>query len=167
MLPRTFIAALSWVLLCSTVAFGQNVERQSLKSLRSFTVGVDLTPDALRVGLSEDQVKSDVEALLRRAGLRVVTVKDSDAILYINVAALLIKSKGARPQPVAYASRVECEQWATLVASNTLASATTWLKGGLGVSLRHSAAKADINRQIAGLVGEFLTDHALANQGVR
>ncbi len=93
-LKRFATAVLLLVLLPSAFRKAENLDRRTLKGLKKLQVVIEsLDPEAQRAGLSQDQLKTDVELRLRRAHLPVV---DSllDASLYVNLSAFKL-SKGS------------------------------------------------------------------------
>lgn len=60
-----------------SIAGSEEVHKKGLRGLKGVYVAVEaLKPEAERLGLTSDQIKTDVELRLRKAGVRVLTKKE-------------------------------------------------------------------------------------------
>ncbi len=86
MRKRQYIVALLLCLLVThpTWAGDSEIDRATLKGLGSFSVACDINPITERLGLTCEQVLTDVELQLRKAGIRIDDTKKS-YYLYVNV----------------------------------------------------------------------------------
>ena len=78
---KTFFVALTLSILSATTAFAQSEEIRQRETLRGlpgvFVLLEGLGADIKRDGLTEEQLRTDVEIRLRRAGIRVLTEREA------------------------------------------------------------------------------------------
>src|SRR4029077_15389637 len=104
------------------------ISRESLKGIQTVSVVIeDLDEDAKKVGLTEDNIRTDVELKLRLAGLNIAgqnSTVPGNTYLYVNVKVL---------PPFAANVTVELNQSVLLQRNGDLViGSTTWeLSGGL------------------------------------
>ena len=137
-------------------SFGQSV--RSLRGLQVMGVLVEsLTPEGRRTGLTEEQIKTDVELQLRKVGIR---VDDSaDDYLYLNPHIIEVGEQDL----FVYSMTLELFQGVTLTRDTSLSiSAATWLRSVLGI-IREEEARSGIRGSIRVLVDVFLNDYLTAN----
>jgi hypothetical protein len=109
------------------------LSRQTLRGVEGVYVLLeDLKPEVERAGLAKQQLQTDVELRLRKAGIRVYTHEEllraqGQPYLYIN-AGVLLHSDGL----VSYGITVEFRQRASLDLNAVSAPVTTWSTGGFG-----------------------------------
>jgi hypothetical protein len=130
----------------------------TLRGINALNVVVEgLNPDAIRDGLAADQLKTDVELHLRKAG---ITVSES-ALPYLYVQVTLVRGTANQSQ-YAYSCRISLEQPVTVKANEILVLASTWSRGTVGMvgSQRMSRVVRD---EVADEVDEFANDFLSVN----
>jgi hypothetical protein len=129
MLTKTSIPVVLLLALTATArvaATDESDERQTLKGLKIIAVQVDaLRPDVERDGLTQAQIKADVEQRLRQSGIQVND--GASAILVVNVNAVLAGQEGT---PF-YAVSVQFDLQQDVVVRGLDATASTWSIGGI------------------------------------
>lgn len=108
-------------------------DRATLKGIAAIQVVVeDLNPDAERDGLTRDQLQTDVEVRLRKAGIRVTSKYEETggSYLYLNVSAV----KHVALSAYGYHIRLEFYQRVALARDPRVRmGAVTWDSGSTGV----------------------------------
>jgi hypothetical protein len=128
MLTKTSIPVAALLVLAiahPALATDESVERQTLKGIKVISVQVEaLRPEVESDGLTQAQIKADVERRLREVGIQVND--GATATLIVNVNAVLV-GQGA---PVyAVSAQVDFEQ--DVVVRGLDATARTWSIGGI------------------------------------
>lgn len=110
-----------------------DINRATLRSLDALYVAFErLDPDARSQGLDEEQLRTEVEEQLQRAGLALQTRKEFDlspekVILYIRLSTL------RRGSCIAYSVSIALRQEVVLVRDPGITLVTeTWSVGGIG-----------------------------------
>ena len=131
--------------------------RQSLKGITALDVLIEnLRPSEIADGLTKDQLQTDVEMRLRKAGVTVV--KDVNApYLYINVN--LFKDPNGL---YSYHFAVEFSQTVVTVSNQTSLSVPTWSVGQVGTVGRQKMSGA-VRAIVGDMVDEFLSAYFSAN----
>ena len=107
------------------LATDESVERQTLKGITVVAVQVEaLRPEVERDGLTQAQVKTDVEQRLRESGIRVDDA--ASATLLVNVNAVLV---GQAAPLYAVSATVDFQQ--DVLVRGLEATASTWSIGGI------------------------------------
>jgi hypothetical protein len=120
----------------------QELDRRSLRGLQGVKVVVEeMQPMAARYGLTRNQVQTDVELRLRRAGIRVLTLDESDSTpgspsLYVNIHTVF--GDGPAMGLVGYSLDVELTQAVRLDRDPDiwLPGAVTWSENQRGLGGR-------------------------------
>jgi hypothetical protein len=168
---KTVLAALS-LLSAGVVArsIGQadnNNSRLTLAGLTGLYVSVELkTDDAQQNGLTEAQLRTDVELKLREAGIKVVAFEEISGTpgapyLYVGVSALPLKSI-----PGVYAVSVNADliQVIRLVRNpSTLALGRTWNATGVYGTLGASIVREEVRKRVRDLADQFINAYLAAN----
>ncbi len=110
-------------------------------------------------GLTVEQIQTDVEVRLRKAGIRVFDSKTSGAYLYIN--AHLVKGKGSIAGIYADNLDVTLEQPVVVLSNGALAVSATWSVASAGTVGR--ANLRDVRDVLADLVDEFINAFLAVN----
>jgi hypothetical protein len=133
MLTKTSVPVVLLLVLAATVpavATDEPVERQTLKGIKVIAVQVDaLRPELERDGLTQAQIKTDVEQRLRQSGIQVND--GASATLLVNVSAVLV---GQAAPFYAVSAQVGFEQ--DVVVRGLDATACTWSIGGIAAVSR-------------------------------
>jgi hypothetical protein len=135
----------------------QPTDRATLKGLTTIMVVVErLTPEAERDGLTKEQLRTDVEVRLRKAGIT-VTSSVEEAYLYLNVFTV----KGSS-ELYAYHIRLEFNQEVILKRNrNVSLPAPTWsldLGGTVGAKKLH-----EVRDDVADMVDKFINAYLEQN----
>ncbi len=141
---KKFIVVLSFLALTAVNTFGQTEdvrERASLRGLAGvYVVFTDLEDDIKKDGLTEQQLRTDVELRLRRAGIRVLTldeVRESSAKPTLVISVETVKSdplsKLLEGSVYAFSLSIQLRQIATLKRMPTNEFlVTTWSDNAFG-----------------------------------
>jgi len=162
------LAATSAVCLAGVLAakvFALSEKQLSLTEIKALCVFVQgVTEETKETGLTEKQIKRDVELKLKRAGIRVVSEEEcselaGSPVLYVNISARKRKQTAA----FVYHVNIGLLQKVSLVRSPKIRiMSITWTKGQLG----HCPAKSFVKsaQQTVGyLIERFLNDYRTAN----
>ena len=116
-------------------------ERISLRGLPGVYLYVsDLDADIEGSGLSRDQLQTDVEAKLRKAGIRVLTQEERRQTPSMPALLVVLNSQKVKQAPAAggddlysYSCSIELRQMVSLKGRPSISTlATTWSTGGIG-----------------------------------
>jgi hypothetical protein len=151
--------ALVMLLLLPGVSHALTGQQEALVGLEGVQVVVEGPgPEAERLGLSKNQIKTDVEQRLRKAGVRVLTNKEPaprTPHLYVKISASINKMG-----IFAYSINVDLMEIVTLFTGEK-AFATVWEKGEAGsVGLNYIN---QIQPRIDSLIDKFINDYLAAN----
>jgi hypothetical protein len=128
MLTKTSIPVALLLVLATAhpaLATEESVERQTLKGIKVISVQVEaLRPEVEGDGLTQAQIKTDVEQRLREAGIQVND--GASATLVVNVNAVLV---GQAAPLYAVSAQVAVEQ--DVLVRGLDATACTWSVGGI------------------------------------
>jgi hypothetical protein len=128
MLTKTSIPVVLLLVLAiahPALATDESVERQTLKGIKTVAVQVEaLRPEVESDGLTQAQIKTDVEQRLRESGIQVNDA--ASATLVVNVNAVLV---GQAAPLYAVSAQVAFQQ--DVVVRGLDATASTWSIGGI------------------------------------
>ena len=161
------ILLLGFLSICASSALAAEVQWASLRGLKGVGVIVEeLTPDAKRGGLVEEQLRLDVEWRLRKAGITVLSGADLQGVSgapYLSISIAALQGKGRLAALFVYATKVELKQGANLVRDDSLSvSAATWALSG--VSMTGSRLfRQGAHTRVASHVDRFIRDYMAAN----
>jgi hypothetical protein len=134
--------------------------RESLRGIKGVRVVVeDVSADAVRDGLTRDQIQTDVELRLRKAGINVVNNTPA-ARAILSIYAHLLKANGNLGY--IYNCDVHLAQLVTANANGVSVVATTWSTGMLG-GVESSNMPRTIRDNIGDLVDDFLNAYLSVN----
>lgn len=159
------ILALSWVVDNPVHALSGESAKESLKGLPGVWVVVEkITPEAEADGLSESQIQTDVELVLRASGIRVLTMQEALATpsmpyLYIDVSTI----KPTGKEFYAYSVSVELAQRVSLVnlKKKETIYAVTWSWSMVGSSGKENLHQT--RKFIEDMIKKFANDFLAAN----
>ena len=156
------VALVMALLLLPGVSHALKDEQEALIGLNGVYVLIEhLNSQAESLGLTTDQIKTDVELRLRKAGIRVLTKEESLATpgspyLYVYVGTY-IKEKNPI---IAFSNSVELKESVTL-ANGFKTTGSIWSAASIGLFTKENI------KQIRGSVGErvdeFINDFLAAN----
>ena len=134
----------------------------TLRGLQGVNVLIEaLEPDVERVGLTKQQLQTDVELRLRQAGIHVLTREErlempGSPYLYINVN-IILRSEGL----AAFNIDVELRQEAFLATDSSLATVSTWSVGQTGSvgRLRLSDIRNNVRDYVDQFINAYLSVH--------
>jgi hypothetical protein len=164
--PRTrFILTLTTCLLLGLAVPAWPLDspfaRATLKGITAIKVVVEeLEPEAERDGLTKDQLQTDVELRLRKAGIRVTSalLESGGSYLYLNVGTDNKHPSG----PYAVSIDLEFKQWVILERNrNVSLLAPTWYVGSIVLVGAHKLRH--IRDIVAGLVDQFINPYLEQN----
>lgn len=160
----------SLILVCLVLtgsnAIAQNFgQKDSLAGLKAISVVIDkIDSDAEAEGLRKDQIQTDVELQLRKAGVSIITPKSVNEInlpeLYVQVSALKLKNSLAGVWT--FSISIEVIQ-PVYLATNTskLITGTTWATSTMGSV--GTANIRQIRESVRDAVDQFLNDYLSVN----
>src|SRR5438128_6602975 len=164
---RILFAPKLLLLLIAVTVHGQDQERISLSKLPGFYVEIVIQggdSDSLRAGVTEEQVRTDTELKLRRAGIRVLTEKEMTAspanpilIVYVQ---LHRPTEQALAGMYAFSLSVGVSQYVQLQSSLSVL-AKTWSKDSLGITGKNKIRK--LRKFTEDLIDQFVNDFLAAN----
>lgn len=135
----------------------QRVGVKSLTGIEEIGVVVEQLDKGLEnLGLSPDEIKTDVELKLQRAGIKVS--QDAMSYLYVYVSAYW-HSKS--PEIVAINISLDFRQFVLLPRSKDTVYATTWTTGAIGISGTQKVS--GFRKYIEDEVDIFINDYLLVN----
>ncbi len=146
--------------------FGESYQRSSLRDLQGVRVLLtDLNPDAEQDGLIKDELETDVNLRLNRAGIRVLAEEEwrkttRAPLLYVKVSAL----KGS-DRAYAYHVNVELYQRVSIEQnpSNSISTlAATWSAGSIGI-VDAPRLRGLVIGSLRGKVDEFIKSYLTVN----
>ncbi len=141
------------------------VDARSLIGVKSIYVLVEgLKEDAKSAGLTEEQLKTDIELKLQLAGIKVNSREESlaskdGAHIYVNINTF--GDKGS-PFIMYHASLVFTQRVTVLRSPFTTVFGTTWSKGAVGIRSR-SKFPETAQQAVKELVDIFLNNYLTAN----
>ncbi len=147
--------------LLVTLALATTFDPENLKGITSMRVIVENVPGAEKIGLDADVVETDIEANLRKAGMKVTQIAGILPYVHLQMNVL--------PLPdgcVAYSMRLSLKTGANIVSTNRLIMGDLWSDGVLGA--RCKIAKTEILKLIRQSVmdetNRMVNDILVANQ---
>lgn len=115
-------------------ALDDDASRATLKGLPGVAVGVgDLAPELEHGGVTKQQVQTEVERQLRRAGIPVFSSQDADASPDVAFVAVSVTTLRHEKGLHAYAVDLAVYQAAALLRDPTPRSLATWAVGSIGL----------------------------------
>jgi hypothetical protein len=148
-------------------------KRESLKGLSGVYVFLNLTEDSPSLekdGLTETQIRTDVEIRLRKAGIRVITIEEAKELPRRPVFSItILASKSEALTKVlgesiyAFTILIEFKQAATLYHStdDKVFLVTTWSDSAVGMTTKRNVRT--IREGIGDYVDKFINDYLAAN----
>lgn len=161
-MKRFATVVLLLVLLPSAFGKAESPGRRTLKGLKKLCVLIpDLNAESQNAGLSQDQLKTDVELRLRRAHVRVADSPPADACLQVD---LLVLKLSKDVVGWAFCLHVGVHQWVTLNRNKSISfAAETWSsQAGVGVCPVDGLASA-VREKIGDQVDAFINDYLAEN----
>jgi hypothetical protein len=156
---------LSWLYTSSALAAED--PWASLRGLKGVGVIVEeLTPDAMRGGLMEENLRMDVEWRLRKAGIAVLSganLHREPGVPYLSITVGALQGKGLLRTLFVYLAKVELKQVATLVRDDSLnVSAVTYVQSGVSMTGSSMFRKA-VHARVTSYVDRFISDYLAVN----
>jgi hypothetical protein len=162
-LKKEVMALVVMLLLLPVVSHALSDEQEALVGLRGVYVVIGpLRQDIESLGLNSDQIKTDIELRLRKAGIRVLAGKEMDEVpgkpyLYVNVDAVTkpgsslcaysIKVQLAKNVPIESGSKIPGVIWQTTGYAGTANTCNT----------------TRIHNIVGDLIDHFINDYLAAN----
>jgi len=156
------------LLLLPILSSAEEYQRETLRGLRGVHVLIEnMQPGAEeRFGLTKEQLKTDIELRLRKAGVRVLTTKEMFATagmpnLYLNLNAFAY-SPGVCAF-CAYKIKLALIEKVTL-ARGFKAQGSIWNTNALEINLKKEDIRQKVRDKVGELIDEFINDYLAANQ---
>ena len=156
-----------WTIVGLLLAFASNstagdtgLNRDTLRGITSVPVLIQLDPDASSHGLTSDQLQTDVELRLRKAGLPVPNALGSGPYLYVEVG--LMKGTGELNGAYVVYYEVSFFQPAFVIPTSVTSVVPTWSYSRLGVVGGDNLATTS-RSTIADLVDKFINAYLSVN----
>jgi hypothetical protein len=125
----------------------------------------DLEEDIARDGLSIAKLRTDVEQMLTRAGIRVVSTRDYAYALHKGKdlpPSLVVDVHTMKVSDQTYVANVELEVWASATLSSHpeigVSQATLWRAPAVLCTVTKEKV-SDVGQNVTNLVGKFLDDY--------
>jgi hypothetical protein len=157
---KLIVLSLVMLLLLPGVSHALTAKQKVLVGLKGVCVLVtDIYPKAESLGLSKDQIKTDVELRLRKAGVRVLTVKEMHETpgapdLLVTIVAYI------QSNLCAFSIQVDLRELVAL-ARGFEVTGTIWEKSQLGLTPIDQIRF--VREGLGDLVDEFINDYLAAN----
>lgn len=146
-------------------ASDDQMERQTLKGLKTIYVAVDLSPEVVQNGLSQEQVQTDAELKLRMTGIHVLSKEEAlNAHKFIGLLHLVVDvyNHPSLPTTFAFKTEITLEQAILLSRDNNIRSiAPTWSTSELGIV--GSARMSTVRDEMKDLIDTFCNAYLAAN----
>ena len=149
----------SVLMVCPLVGHAVNKsERESLRGLKGVKILIEfLNDDVKAFGITEQQLRTDVEVKLRSAGIPVLSRSLDDSYLYINLTGIKVDSYTyVFSYSVEYAQTVLLERNFKWLTGVKIWRSRTLGKAGL-------ERKQGVRETLKGLVDEFINDYLTVN----
>jgi hypothetical protein len=164
LIPILFLGV-SWLYASSALA--TEPPWTSLRGLKGVGVVVEeLTPDAKRGGLVEEQLRMDVEWRLRKAGITVLSganLRRAPGVPYLSISVGALQGKGRLRPLFVYSAKVELRQDVTLVRDDSLdVPAATWVMSGVSM-IGSSRFQKGVHGRVVSYVEGFIRDYLAMN----
>lgn len=163
--PTTLALALPWSLAHAQAV---TMDRESLEAVPGVFVIVEgVTPAAGADGLTAESLRADIEALLRQAGIPVLSEPQWQQL--IGNPALELRLQLLKPSPhfYLYSGSLQLKQLTVLLRDSTKAAfAPTWEAAEL-LGTKPTGRLATLRDEVRPLVGRFITEYreAMARRG--
>ena len=146
--------------MATTIRAG-DAEIPVLRGLKKVLVHVeDLDFRVERVGLTTDHLRTDAELKLKRAGIKVLSEKESMRTVGSPQLNIIVKVLGTSSGDYAAHIRLELREAVALVRNPGMEVFTsTWTTGKFGVT----STLSDIRQQEQALLDKFITEYRAAN----
>ncbi len=158
-----FVLAIALVLTANTPAQSDSSAKETLRGLKGIAVLIgSISPEMARDGMEEDQLRTDIELRLRRAGITVLKVvpkptTPNGAYLYVS-----IDSFRSATGVYAFSVRVELLQEVSLTRNPSIKSVVaTWKVGSTGLMSVTQVRR--IRETMGDLVDRFANDYLTVN----
>ena len=170
---RRIVIAFSIITLLTASAYGQKngeLEKATLRGLPGVNVFVNgLGTDIEQEGLTKEQIQTDVELRLRKAGIRVLTVEEvrnTEIKPVLMISVLTFRSKALSDflggSVYSYSINIELNQTASLKrAADQQYLVITWSDNAVGMTT--SKALRTIRDGVGDYVDKFINDYLAAN----
>lgn len=142
-----------------SIAGSEEVHKRGLRGLKGVYVAVEMDPQAERLGLTEAQILTDVELRIRKAGVRVLTMKElaeTPGLPYLSLRIGTYIDKGL----VAFSILVELVERVTL-ARGFVNPGAIWNAVGVGIIETKRIQK--IRAEVGDYVDKFIKDYLEMN----
>lgn len=156
------LLSIMFLLLLPGISPALTDQQRVLVGLKGVGVLVEnIRPDAERLGLTRDQITTDVELRLRKAGIRVLSREEryktpGMSYLYVNVNTAI----NLNALICAYSVSVELKEWVKL-ANGFKTPACIWITGSVGLTATDRLNK--IRDSVGDKIDIFINDYLAAN----
>ena len=161
-MSKAVVALLVTLLLLPGVSHALMLQQLALVGLKGVSVLVDdMNPEAERLGLTKAQIQTDVESRLRKAGIRVLTEKESAEMPGMHY--LIVRVNTYIRSGSAFCSfsiRVLVRETVTIETGFSTVG-TIWNTEGIGSVETDNIRK--IRDSVDGMVDRFINDYLAAN----
>jgi hypothetical protein len=154
-------AALATLLLLPGVSHALKSQREALVGLKGVYVLVESPkPEAQSLGLTKDQIKTDIELRLRKAGIRMLTEKEwlgSPDYPHLSVTVNVITIGGS----YSFMVQLYLSEAVTLARGNSVMG-VIWQTYRIGIG-NEPNTETKTKEQVGGMVDQFINDYLAAN----
>lgn len=143
-----------------------SLERETLRGVAALNVLVTTRigdEGAKGLGITKDQLQSDAEGTLTKAGIKVA--KDVRSYLLVSLSIISISHPTVDGiLAYVYTAQIKFRQGAVLDSTGTRASVTTWDETRFGAATPTKNLNTRIRNDLNTLVGEFVKDYLAENR---
>jgi hypothetical protein len=160
------VALLAVFLLLPTFSNALTLQQKALVGLKGVGVVVEVEPEAKRLGLTPEQIKTDVELRLRKAGVGVLTAEErfktpGAPYLYVTVTIYMLATTGPYSRGCAF-SHLEGLYEIVTLANGFKTDGAIWSTAGVG-AVDIDEMETYIRRLVGDRVDGFINDYLEAN----
>lgn len=154
-----------FVCVCSIVGSPTHAQikehKKALSGLKGVSVIIEeFQPDFDIYELTTEQLQTDVELRLRKAGIKVGAIEKFPSSIYVN---LNMRAVSACPGLYSYGLQIELQELVSLDRRpKVVLTGTLWSLGNSG-TVGKDKAKTDLRELVADLVDRFINDYLAAN----
>lgn len=157
---KAMVALVALLLLPGASKGGsEEVHKRGLRGLNGVYVAVEVDPQALGLGLTENQLQTDVELRLRKAGVRVLTMKELAETPGLPYLSIRIKTH-IKQGLVAFITLVELVERVTL-ARGFVNPGAIWNSASLGIVKTTNIT--EVQKDVGDRVDKFILDYLEMN----
>jgi len=160
------VLALVMLLLLPGISLGLTDNQEGLRDIKGVFVNVSVSPELQKLGLTENQIKTDVELKLRKFGVRILTEKPPEPKLEEfnktpQPSHLIVSLIALVRQNICFFSVITEVRETVFRGNGFAADGSIWRNGGIGITDTDNMRK--IRNAVNDLIEKFINDYLAAN----